>query len=113
MNRNLALAVIAVLVLAVGVLGTLYYQQRQREGRPPELPADHPLIRLAAELTGTSPQTAPYGTDASELSALAPCVVLGPGDIGLAHRPGEHVPLAELAAAVPLFRLLAERMAAG
>ena len=33
MNRNLALAVIAVLVLAVGVLGTLYYQQRQREGR--------------------------------------------------------------------------------
>lgn len=84
-----------------------------REGRPPELPADHPLIRLAAELTGTAPQTAPYGTDASELSALAPCVVLGPGDIGLAHRPGENVPLAELAAAVPLFRLLAERMAAG
>ena len=84
-----------------------------REGRPPELPADHPLIRLAAALTGTAPQTAPYGTDASELSALAPCVVLGPGDIGLAHRPGENVPLAELAAAVPLFRLLAERMAAG
>ncbi len=33
MNRNLVLALIAVLVLAVGVLGTLYYQQRQREGR--------------------------------------------------------------------------------
>ena len=33
MNRNFVLAVIAVLVLAVGVLGTLYYQQRQREGR--------------------------------------------------------------------------------
>ena len=82
-----------------------------REGHPPELPADHPLIRLAATLTGTAPQTAPYGTDASELAALAPCVVLGPGDIGLAHRPGENVPLAELAAAVPLFQLLAERMA--
>ncbi len=33
MNRNLVLTVIAVLVVAVGVLGYLYYQQRQREGR--------------------------------------------------------------------------------
>ncbi len=84
-----------------------------REGMPPELGADHPLIRLAADLSGAAPRTAAFGTDASELSALAPCVVLGPGDIAVAHRPGEHVSLAELAAAVPLFTRLAEAVAAG
>ena len=52
------------------------------EGEPPELPEDHPLVRLCAELSGRAPATAPYGTDAGELQALAPCVVLGPGDIG-------------------------------
>lgn len=34
-----------------------------REGDPPELAADHPLVRLASELTGNAPETAPYGTD--------------------------------------------------
>ncbi len=82
-----------------------------REGAPPELPADHPLIRLGSELTGKVPQTAPYGTDASELQGIAPAMVLGPGDISVAHRPGESVEIAELAAAVPLFVRLAERLA--
>src|SRR3712207_1014766 len=35
-----------------------------REGPPPELPADHPLIRLAVELTGRPAGVVPYGTDA-------------------------------------------------
>ncbi len=79
------------------------------EGRPPELPADHPLVALGARLTGRAPGTAPYGTDASELQALAPCLVLGPGDVGLAHTPRERVPAAELRAALPIFAgLLAE-----
>ena len=78
------------------------------EGLPPELPVDHPLIRLAADLTGQAPRTAPYGTDASELQEIAPCVVLGPGMIETAHTPRECVALADLAAAVPLFgRILA------
>jgi acetylornithine deacetylase len=42
------------------------------------------------------------------LQALAPCVVLGPGDIGRAHRPDECVPLAELAAVVPVFMQIAQ-----
>ncbi|MDO9707340.1 M20/M25/M40 family metallo-hydrolase [Paracraurococcus lichenis] len=73
------------------------------EGPPPELPPDHPLIRLAADLTGQAPRTAPYGTDASELQALAPCVILGPGSIETAHTPHECVALRDLAAAVPIF----------
>jgi acetylornithine deacetylase len=74
-----------------------------REGAPPELPVDHPLVRLAADLTGHAPRTAPYGTDASELQELAPCVILGPGTIETAHTPHECVAMADLAAAVPLF----------
>ncbi len=76
----------------------------KREGTPPELPVDHPLVRLGAEVTGQAPRTAPYGTDASELQDLAPCLVLGPGGIGTAHTPRECVAVADLVAAVPLFR---------
>jgi acetylornithine deacetylase/succinyl-diaminopimelate desuccinylase-like protein len=80
-----------------------------REGFPPELPADHPLVRLCVDLLGKPAGTAPYGTDASELQAIAPCVVLGPGDIAEAHTPTEKVLVADLAAAVPMFMRLAER----
>lgn len=82
-----------------------------REGFPPELPEDHPFVQLCQDMTGTAPRTAPYGTDASELQAIAPCIVLGPGDIAEAHTPTEKVRLAELADAVPLFMRLAERVA--
>ena len=81
-----------------------------REGFPPELPADHPLVRLCADAAGQPPRTAPYGTDASELQAIAPCVVLGPGDIAEAHTPTEKVRIADLAASVPLFMRLAAQM---
>ncbi|HEY8611486.1 MAG TPA: M20/M25/M40 family metallo-hydrolase [Roseomonas sp.] len=76
------------------------------DGSPPELPPEHPLVKAAEAATGHAARTVPFGTDATRLNALAPCVVLGPGDIGVAHSPHEHVPLAELAAAVPLFRRL-------
>lgn len=77
------------------------------EGRPPELPSNHPLIRLACAETGRAAITAPFGTDASELSALAPCVIVGPGDIGQAHCPAESLSLVELEDAVPRFMRLA------
>jgi acetylornithine deacetylase/succinyl-diaminopimelate desuccinylase-like protein len=82
------------------------------EGNPPELPAGHPLVRLCRSATGREPRVAPYGTDASELQAIAPCVILGPGDIGKAHAPGECVPVADLAAAVPVFTRIAMELAA-
>ncbi len=83
-----------------------------REGRPPELPAGHPLVALACSLTGLAARTVPFGTDASELQAVAPCVVLGPGDLAQAHTPAEQVSLAALAAAAPVFMRMAERVAA-
>jgi acetylornithine deacetylase/succinyl-diaminopimelate desuccinylase-like protein len=84
-----------------------------REGSPPELPADHMLVRLCEEVTGKPAGTAPYGTDASELQAIAPCVVLGPGDIAEAHTPTEKARVADLLAAVPLLTELAKRSAPG
>jgi acetylornithine deacetylase/succinyl-diaminopimelate desuccinylase-like protein len=81
-----------------------------REGNPPELAATHPIVQVCSEVAGASPAVAPYGTDASELQGLAPCVILGPGDIGQAHAPEESVSIAELAAAVPLFMELAHRL---
>ncbi len=82
-----------------------------REGSPPELPASHPLIRQAAKLTGHAPRTVPFGTDASVLQSMAPCLILGPGDMHQAHRPTEQVSLSALAAAVPTFMQFAERVA--
>ena len=83
------------------------------EGRPPELPPDHTFVRLCAEAAGAPPSVGAFGTDASQLQALAPCVVLGPGDIGVAHKPGESIPVAALAAALPVFTRLAQQMAQG
>ena len=85
--------------------------QERFEAPPPEVPAGHPLVLLAERTSGAAAGTAPYGTDASELQALAPCVVLGPGSIEQAHKPGEHVSLSALAAAVPVFMAMAEALA--
>jgi acetylornithine deacetylase len=79
-----------------------------REGDPPELAPSHPFVALCSKATGAPVGVAPYGTDASELQALAPCVILGPGDIAQAHTPDESVSIADLAAAVPLFMRLAQ-----
>ncbi|MCI0756847.1 M20 family metallopeptidase [Teichococcus vastitatis] len=77
-----------------------------RQGPPPEMPADHPLVRAAEAATGRKAETRPFGTDASELQELAPCLILGPGSIASAHSPRENVAVAELAAGVALFRRL-------
>lgn len=80
----------------------------QHEALPPELPPDHPLVAFGAALTGRAPRTAPFGTDACELQALAPCLVLGPGDVAVAHTPRECVRAADLLEAASLFgRILA------
>ncbi|MFL1463863.1 M20/M25/M40 family metallo-hydrolase [Roseococcus sp. DSY-14] len=77
-----------------------------REGLPPELPEDHPLVRECAAAAGQAARTVPFGTDASILQDIAPCVILGPGDIGVAHTPHERVALAELDAARDLYLTL-------
>ena len=74
-----------------------------REGLPPELEADHPLVRRCVQATGQAATTVPFGTDASILQDIAPCVILGPGSIAVAHTPEERVAVAELEAARDLY----------
>ena len=66
---------------------------------------DSDLVQAAVRaLNGRSPETVPYGTDGIYLQAVIPeMVVLGPGDIGVAHTVGEFVPLSELTQAVDVY----------
>lgn len=82
-----------------------------REGLPPETPSNHPLIRLSCDVTGKPAVTVPFGTDAAELQAIAPCVIIGPGDVAQAHQPEEFLDIAALESAIPVFMTLAERVA--
>jgi acetylornithine deacetylase/succinyl-diaminopimelate desuccinylase-like protein len=83
------------------------------EGPPLELPPDHPLVAATLAVTGErAAATAPFGTDAAVLQSLAPCIVLGPGDIAVAHTPDEYVRVSDLTNAVPILADLAQRVAA-
>jgi acetylornithine deacetylase/succinyl-diaminopimelate desuccinylase-like protein len=75
-----------------------------RQGLPPETPADHPFIRAVEAATGRQAETRPFGTDASELQDVAPCVILGPEVMDTAHSPRERARVALLGAAVPVLR---------
>jgi acetylornithine deacetylase len=62
-----------------------------------ETPADSMLVSMLEEATGKRAGTISFGTEAPEMKRLgAEAVVLGPGDIRVAHRTGEFVPVAEL-----------------
>lgn len=62
-----------------------------------ETPANSPLVLMLEKATGKSAGTVAFGTEAPQMTALgAQAVVLGPGDIRVAHRTGEHVAIEEL-----------------
>ena len=68
------------------------------------------LVTTLEELTGNEPGTVAFGTEAAQLTELgAEAVVLGPGDIRVAHRTGEFVPVAELEACVRILGQAIER----
>ena len=69
------------------------------------------LVKLSVELTGKQPETVSYGTDGNYLkTAIQNLVILGPGDIALAHTVGEFVPVAQLDEAVAVYKELIERL---
>ena len=62
-----------------------------------ETPADSPLVRFLEKTTGNSSGTVAFGTEAPSMIELgAEAVVFGPGDIRVAHRTGEFVPIDQL-----------------
>ncbi len=78
-----------------------------------ETSADAPLVRALEEETGRAAGTISFGTEAPQLAQLgADAVVFGPGDIRVAHRTGEFVPVAELHESVSILRRIIERFCA-
>lgn len=64
---------------------------------PLETSANSAIVRAAERLTGHSTEAVAFSTEAPFLQALGmQTVVLGPGDIRVAHQPDESLPLATL-----------------
>ena len=69
------------------------------------------LVTLLERLTGNESGTVAFGTEAAQLTELgAQAVVFGPGNIRVAHRTGEFVPVAELDACVNILRQAIDRI---
>ncbi|MEM7113270.1 MAG: M20/M25/M40 family metallo-hydrolase [Chloroflexota bacterium] len=73
--------------------------------KPLYVSTESDLVKAAVRaLDGRKPETVPYGTDGIYLQNVIPeMVVLGPGDIGVAHTVGESIPLSELTQAVDVY----------
>jgi acetylornithine deacetylase len=71
------------------------------------------LVTLLETLTGNKAGTVAFGTEAAQMTELgAEAVVFGPGNIRVAHRTGEFVPVAELEACVSILQQAIERICA-
>jgi acetylornithine deacetylase len=74
-----------------------------------ETAADSRLVRLLEETSGRASGTIAFGTEAPQMMALgAEAVVFGPGDIRVAHRTGEFVPVDELHGCAEILRRAVE-----
>lgn len=70
---------------------------------------ESPLVKAASAATGgKAPETVPYGTDGLKLNHKFELVVLGAGDIGLAHTTRESIPVDELVESVGIYERLIE-----
>jgi len=71
---------------------------------------DSALVKFLEEATGFESGTVSFGTEAPEMAELgAEPVVCGPGDIKVAHRTGEFVPMLELGRAVEIYQQAIKR----
>ncbi len=76
-----------------------------------ETPPDSTLVALLEGISGNQAGTVAFGTEAAQMAELgAEAVVLGPGDIRVAHRTGEFVPTSELAKCVEILTKAVEAL---
>ena len=69
------------------------------------------IVQTALQVTGVSEAEAvPYGTDGFYLQDLMDLVILGPGDIAVAHTVGESIAVAELKRAVDVYGSMIEKL---
>ena len=75
-----------------------------------ETRADSPLVEFLERASGKSSGTVAFGTEAPSMISLgADAVVFGPGDIRVAHRTGEFVPLRQLNQCAQILRQAIEK----
>jgi acetylornithine deacetylase len=78
-----------------------------------ETSASSALVHFLQDASGQPSGTVAFGTEAPSMIALgAEAVVFGPGDIRVAHRTGEFVPVDELKRSVPILRAAIEKFCA-
>lgn len=68
------------------------------DGTPPMQTArDSEIVRLSEKLSGRAASAVAYGTEGPFFNALGmETVILGPGDIEVAHRPNEYLPISRI-----------------
>jgi acetylornithine deacetylase len=76
-----------------------------------ETASDSNLVKLLEELSGFDAGTVAFGTEAAQMAKLgAEAVVLGPGNIRVAHQTGEFVPVDELERCVEILTRAVETL---
>lgn len=76
-----------------------------------ETASDSHLVELLQELTARESGTVAFGTEAAQMAELgAEAVVIGPGNIRVAHQTGEFVPVDELRRCVEVLKQAIERL---
>lgn len=87
------------------------FETQSRVGHPVYTDIESPLIQAACEATGIdTPQTVPYGTDGFYFQELMKIVILGPGNIDVAHTVGESIPVDELESSVDIYKQMIRKL---
>lgn len=75
-----------------------------------ETAADAPIVRACEEFCGHPAQAVAFATEGPFYASLGiDTVILGPGDIGCAHQPNEHLPLDRITPTLDILTRLIER----
>ncbi|WP_408259882.1 M20/M25/M40 family metallo-hydrolase [Paraburkholderia xenovorans] len=91
-----------------GLAADLWHVRPDRdEAPPPELDEGHYLVKAAERILGCCASVSGLGTEASEYSKLAPCLIYGPGHISCAHMPTEYIEEEQFYNSIETFRNLA------
>ncbi|PCI47642.1 MAG: acetylornithine deacetylase [Moraxellaceae bacterium] len=82
------------------------------EGIPAfETPASNALVQMAEQLTGYGASSVAFGTEAPFLQELGTdTIILGPGDIDLAHQPNEYLALDSIQPCVEILKNFIRRI---
>jgi len=75
-----------------------------------ETGADAEIVKIAEQLTGHSSDSVAFGTEGPYLHQLGmETIIMGPGDIALAHQPNEYLSLSHIQPTIDVLRSLIKR----